>query len=435
MTDTFAAPMTQPMTDTYFSAPTRPRGVRRVLMDTGYALSAFFLALPAFVLVVTSLALGVGLAVLVGGVLLLWVAVMVARGFARFERIRLRGMLGKPADTPAYLCPRPEDGFWRKALLPLRDAQSWLDVVWSLVGLVTGTVAFSLAVAWWAAAAGGLSYWFWQRWIPYDPDQNTTLAELMGFGEGRHPEIVLNLVLGAFALLTLPLVVRFAAALHGSLAHVLLSSRAELQQEVRRVEGGREAARAAEAASLRRLERDIHDGPQQRLVRLSMDLGRARAQSDPERMRELIDQSLVQARETVDELRSLSRGIAPPLLVDRGLAAALGELTVRAPMPVEATIDVPDGLPPHIETAVYFVVAEALTNVAKHSGATRTTVGVWMETGGVEVRVEDDGTGGAHPAKGSGLAGLQQRVLAADGRLGVSSPEGGPTVVSAWLPV
>ena len=275
---------------------------------------------------------------LVGGLLVLWVAVMVARGFARVERIRLRGMLGKPAATPAYLCPRPEDSFWRKALLPLRDAQSWLDVVWCVVGLITGTAAFSLALAWWAAAAGGLTYWFWERWIPYDPDENTTLAELLGFGEGRHPEIVLNLVIGAFALLTLPLVMRFAAALHGSLAHVMLSSRAELQQEVRRVEGGRDAAREAEAASLRRLERDIHDGPQQRLVRLTMDLGRARSQlaDDPDRASETIDAALLQARETVDELRSLSRGIAPPLLVDRGLTAALGELTVRSEVPVEA---------------------------------------------------------------------------------------------------
>jgi signal transduction histidine kinase len=408
-----------------------------VFLDSGYALSAFFLALPAFVLVVVDLALGIGLAVLVGGLLLLWVGVMVARGFARFERIRLRGMLGKRAATPAYLCPRPEDGFWRKALLPLRDAQSWLDVVWCLVGLITGTIAFSLALAWWAAAAGGLTYWFWERWIPYDPDDNKTLAELLGFGEGRHPEIVLNLVIGAFALLTLPLVVRFAAALHGSLAHVLLSSRAELQQEVRRVEGGRDAARQAEAASLRRLERDIHDGPQQRLVRLTMDLGRARKQlaDDPDRVSETIDAALLQARETVDELRSLSRGIAPPLLVDRGLSAALGELTVRSEVPVEATIDVPNTLPPHVETAVYFVVAEALTNVAKHSGATRASVGVWMENGGVEVRIEDDGVGGAHPAKGSGLAGLHQRVLAADGRLEVSSPAGGPTVVVAFIPV
>ena len=417
--------------------PARPRGLRRVFYDSGYALSAFFIALPAFIVVVTDLALGIGLTVLVGGVLLLWVAVMVARGFARFERIRLRGMLGKPAETPAYLCPEHADSFWRKALLPLRDAQSWLDVVWCLVGLVTGTVAFAITLAWWAAALGGLSYWFWQRWIPYDRHDNTTLAELLGFGEGRHPEIVLNLVLGGVALLTLPLVTRFAATLHGSLAHVLLSSRAELQQEVRRVEGGREAARAAEASSLRRLERDIHDGPQQRLVRLSMDLGRARRQlaEDPDRAGETIDAALLQARETVAELRSLSRGIAPPLLVDRGLTAALGELTVRSEVPVEATIDVPDTLPPHVETAVYFVIAEALTNVAKHSGATRASVGVWVENGGVEVRVEDDGVGGAHPAKGSGLVGLQQRVLAADGRLEVSSPEGGPTVVSAYLPL
>jgi signal transduction histidine kinase len=232
-------------------------------------------------------------------------------------------------------------------------------------------------------------------------------------------------------------VARFAATVHGSLAAVLLTSRAELQEQVQRVEGGRAAAREAEAASLRRLERDIHDGPQQRLVRLSMDLGRARKQlgEDPVRAGETIDAALVQARETVDELRSLSRGIAPPLLVDRGLAAALRELTVRSDAPVEATIDVPDTLPPHVETAVYFVVAEALTNIAKHSGATRASVGVWLENGGVEVRIEDDGVGGAHPAKGSGLAGLQQRVLAADGRLEVSSPDGGPTVVSAWLPI
>ena len=433
MTDT----LIQPMTQTGTAEPDRPRGVRRVFLDSGYAISAFFLAVPAFVLVVVDLALGVGLTVLVGGVLLLSVGVMVARGFARFERIRLRGMLGKRAETPAYLCPRPEDGFWRRALLPLRDAQSWLDVVWCLVGLVTGTVAFSLALAWWAAAAGGLTYWFWQRWIPYDPDQDTTLADLLGFGEGRHPEIVLNLVIGAVALVTLPLVMRLAAALHGGLAHLLLSSRAELQHEVRRVEGGRDAARVAEATSLRRLERDIHDGPQQRLVRLSMDLGRARRQlaEDPERAGETLDAALLQARETVDELRSLSRGIAPPLLVDRGLAAALRELTVRSEVPVEATLEVSDTLPPHVETAVYFVVAEALTNVAKHSAATRASVGVWLENGGVEVRVEDDGAGGAHPAKGSGLAGLQQRVLAADGRLEVRSPAGGPTVVSAWIPV
>ena len=154
---------------------------------------------------------------------------------------------------------------------------------------------------------------------------------------------------------------------------------------------------------------------------------------DPSRAGETIDAALLQARETVDELRSLSRGIAPPLLVDRGLAAALGELTVaqRGPGRGDAST-CPATLPPHVETAVYFVVAEALTNVAKHSGATpRRRSASWMEHGDVEVRVEDDGVGGAHPAKGSGLAGLEQRVLAADGTLEVSSPPGGPTVVTA----
>ena len=441
MTDTIVLPMTDTATDPAFyeataSEPARPRGVRRVLYDSAYALSSFFIALPAFIVVVTDLALGLGLIIFIGGILLIWVAVMVARGFARFERIRMRGLLGKPAPTPAYICAAEGAGFWRKALTPLRDAQSWLDVVWALVGLVTGTVAFGLALVWWAGMVQGLTYWFWQRWVPFDPDEWSLVREL-GFENTRHNQSLLQLAIGVAMLLTLPWVMRFAAALHSSLAQVLLCSRAELQHEVRRVEGGREAARAAEAASLRRLERDIHDGPQQRLVRLQMDLGRIKKQlaEDPELAVQTVASALLQARETVEELRSLSRGIAPPLLVDRGLAAALGELTVRATVPVEATVDVPDSLPPHVETAVYFIVAEALTNVAKHSGATRTALGVWMENGGVQVRVEDDGVGGAHPAKGSGLAGLQQRVLAADGRLEVTSPEGGPTVVHAFLPV
>ena len=240
-----------------------------MLLDSGYALSAFFLALPAFVLVVVNLALGIGLIVLVGGLLLLWVAVMVARGFARVERIRLRGMLGRAGGDAGLPLPPARGRLLAQGAAARCATRSpgWTSCgAWS--GWSPAPSAFSLALAWWAAAAGGLTYWFWERWIPYDPDENTTLAELLGFGEGRHAEIVLNLVIGAVALLTLPLVVRFAAALHGSLAHVLLSSRAELQQEVRRVEGGRDAAREAEAASLRRLERDIHDGPQQRLVRL-----------------------------------------------------------------------------------------------------------------------------------------------------------------------
>jgi signal transduction histidine kinase len=439
MTETVTMPTATPAPTPVPSpvpASGRPGGVRRVLLESAYSLSAFPIALVAFIVVIIDLSLGLALAVFVGGILLISVGVMVARGFARFERIRLRGMLGRPAATPRYVCARPGDGFWRRSLTPLKDAQSWLDVVWSLVGLVTGTLAFAVTLVWWVAAGTGLTYWFWQRWVPQGDDEEG-LASLLGFGAGRTPESLANLAVGAVLLLTLPFAVRLVTTIHASLASVLLSSRAELQHEVARVEGGRDAARAAEAESMRRLERDIHDGPQQRLVRLTMDLGRAKRQvsDDPDRAAATIDEALAQARETVAELRSLSRGIAPPLLVDRGLSAALEEMLAQSVVPVDSRIDVPTQLPPHVETAVYFVVAEALTNVAKHSAATAASVSVVDAGSQVEVRVEDDGIGGAHPAKGLGLAGLRQRLTAVDGTMEVSSPEGGGTVLVARIPV
>ncbi|WP_243058980.1 sensor histidine kinase [Nocardioides sp. SR21] len=417
------------------AAPARPRGLRRVLLESGYALSAFPIALCAFLVVIIDITLGVALAIFIGGVLLISVGVMVARGFARFERIRMRGMLGRTAPTPTYVCAPEGSGFWRRSLTPLRDPQSWLEVVWAIVGLVTGTVAFAITLVWWAAAATGLTYWFWQQWIPDDPD-GKTLAELIGLGDGRMAESLLQLGIGLAFLLTLPFAVRLAATIHASLAQVLLCSRAELQTEVARVQGSRDAARMAEAESLRRLERDIHDGPQQRLVRLSMDLGRARKQldQDPERAAATIDEALAQTRETVAELRSLSRGIAPPLLVDRGLAAALDEMLTQSVVPLTSTVEVSDDLPPHVETAVYFVVAEALTNIAKHSAAKSASVVVVTRDGVVEVRVVDDGVGGAHPSKGLGLTGLRQRLAAVDGTLEVTSPEWNGTTVVARIP-
>jgi signal transduction histidine kinase len=199
----------------------------------------------------------------------------------------------------------------------------------------------------------------------------------------------------------------------------------------------RDSAVSAEATALRRLERDIHDGPQQRLVRLAMDLGRARQQldSDPAAARATLDEALGQTRETLDELRALSRGIAPPILTDRGLAAALHALAARGVIPVRLTVDPElDRLPAVVESTAYFVVAEALTNVAKHSRATSCAVAVGLAHGRLQVAVVDDGQGGAHAAKGHGLAGLADRVRAAGGTLGVVSPDGGPTEIRAELP-
>lgn len=412
----------------------KPSIMQRLWRDTAYGLSALPLAVIGFVVVITGVALSAGLLVIWFGVAVLAGTMFAMRGLAHLERLRLRNLQGRPALSPVYRVAPPDAGLVRRVLTPLRDPQSWLDALWGVVGFVTGVFAFVFTVTWWASAAGGVTYWFWQRWLP---DDDFTLAEQVGLGEGQRAESMLYLFVGVIVLLTLPLVVRAVTATHAGLASALLSSRAELQQEVRRVAGSREAAHRAEADSLRRLERDIHDGPQQRLVRLTMDLGRARKQMthDPQRASETIEAALTQARETVDELRSLSRGIAPPLLVDRGLRVALEEMLRGSVVPVQPTIDVPDQLPPQVETAVYFVVSEALTNIAKHSGADQAAVSVTTADDAVTVRVEDDGIGGAHESKGLGLAGLRQRLAGVDGALGVTSPAGGPTLLEARIPI
>lgn len=403
--------------------------------ETVFNLLSLPLALLAFVVGVTGLAVGVATSPLLVGLGVLVLTAYAGRVMAHAERIRIRRILGRPCPTPDYLRADPEDRWRRRVLTSLRDAQSWLDLSWMVLGFVTGLLAFVVTVVWWAAVAGGLTYWFWQQFLP-QPGQGETLAALLGLGEGRRPEIWLNTFFGLVALVTLPWAVRSVAALHAGLARLLLSGRAELQAEVSRAQTGRAAARVAEASALRRLERDIHDGPQQRLIRLSMDLGRARKQleSDPDAVRVILDEALANARGTVEDLRALSRGIAPPVLVDRGLVAALEEAAVRCPVPVETRLEVPAGLAPYLETAVYFVVSECLANVAKHSQATRAGIAVKPHDGWLRVEVVDDGQGGAHPGKGHGLAGLEQRVLAADGTLTVVSPPGGPTRITAEVP-
>lgn len=239
------------------------------------------------------------------------------------------------------------------------------------------------------------------------------------------------------ALVTLPFAARLAATAHASLASVMLTSRAELQGRVARVEESRDSAHRAEAESLRRLERDIHDGPQQRLVRLGMDLGRARVQlaKDPETAARTLDDAVAQTRAAVEELRALSRGIAPPLLVDRGLVAAVEEMASGQPIPVRVSADVPSDLPLAVQTAAYFVVAEALTNVVKHSGADRADVRLVVVEGQLQVTVDDDGSGGASALPGHGLLGLQERLDGVDGRLLLASPVGGPTRLRAEVPL
>ncbi|MEN3280905.1 MAG: hypothetical protein V7607_2045 [Solirubrobacteraceae bacterium] len=193
---------------------------------------------------------------------------------------------------------------------------------------------------------------------------------------------------------------------------------------------------AAADAERRRIERDLHDGAQQRLVALAtmLSLAEARFKTDPERAGELVARAREEAELAVKDLRDLARGIHPAVLSDLGLAAALEALAARAPVPVQVSGVPSDALPPAVEAAAYFVTAEALTNVAKYAHASECSVCLSLEDGRLRVEIRDDGVGGADPSTGSGLLGLQDRVEALDGSLEVDSPPGDGTAVIIELP-
>ncbi|TFV64967.1 UNVERIFIED_ORG: sensor histidine kinase [Bacillus sp. AZ43] len=423
------------------SAPPRPdrRGglLRQLLVDTGYTLTSFPVAIAAFVVVVAGLALGAGLLVVWVGVAVLALTLLAARGFATVERAWLPSVLGRPVPQPAYLTAegRPV----RKLITPLRDPQTWLDALHGLVRFPAAIASFVVTVTSWAVALGGLTYGLWDWALPdasLDPDNND-LLELLGFESSAGARITLYTVVGiVFAFLT-PFVVRAVALLQAQLGRVMLTSRAATQAELGRLAEGRDKAVAAEAVALRRLERDIHDGPQQQLVRLNMDLARAQRQleRDPQAARDALGEAAGLARETLEDLRALSRGIAPPVLADRGLAAALAAVAARSAVPVDLAVDLPtERLAPVTENTAYFVVSEALANVAKHSDATVCRVDVRCTGDRLRVVIEDDGVGGAVLAPGHGLAGLADRLQAVDGTFTVESPRGGPTRMTAELP-
>jgi signal transduction histidine kinase len=210
-----------------------------------------------------------------------------------------------------------------------------------------------------------------------------------------------------------------------------------LRERVDDLRHARQRIIAAADAERRRIERDLHDGAQQRMVAVAVTLGLAqsRFESDPKGASELIAQAREEAQLAVKELRELARGIHPAVLSDRGLAAALEALAGRAPVPVEVS-GVPDRpLSPDIEAAAYFVTAEALTNVAKYANASCASVTLALADGCLRLSVEDDGVGGADPAMGSGLRGLRDRVDALDGRLDIQSPIGEGTTLTVEMPL
>src|SRR4051794_4308678 len=402
--------------------------LRRFGSDFAYQLSTLPASILAFTVVVGGASLAAAAIGVIVGLPLLLVIFALLRWNARLERRRTGWALGRPIPE-AY---RRRDGNWlRRLRVVAGDPQSWKDLAWLAV---VGTLGFASAVivlTMWATIAGLLVLPAWSWSLPNDGvDFGVFRADSLG-------EAFIGVDIGLVAIPLAYVLQRWMSEGLLRLSKVLLSPSREaaLEARVGQLAATRAGAVDAASAELQRIERDLHDGAQARLVALAMDLGMAeeRFARDPDGARELVGEAREEAKRALAELRDLARGIRPSLLAERGLGAALTALAARSAIPARVDLDVPDGLPDAVETATWFVVSEALANTGKHSGAARVLVSVGRAEDRLVVQVVDDGVGGAS-AGGHGLTGLRKRVEALDGTLAVSSPAAGPTAIRAELP-
>jgi signal transduction histidine kinase len=385
-----------------------------------------------FTVIVVLLSLGFGLLpAFLLGVPVTAFTLLVAGVLARFERARLAVYLGEFIPSPD---PAGAEGVgWLRATL--RSGLRWRATLYMVLLLPMSGVGFSLVVAFWSAGLVGLSLPVWESLLPAGASSI--------FGDmGAARRLVPAAAIGAAALMIAPWVTRGWAGLSAWLARSLLgpSQGEKLSLRVGELETTRTRVVDAADAERRRIERDLHDGAQQRLVALAVDLGRVRGklEADPSASAEataMVVAAHEEAKRALTELRDLVRGIHPAVLADRGLDAALSALAARCPIPVTVASDLGarGRCSPSAEAVAYFVVAESLTNVAKHAAATRAAVTAQLEDGQLLVSVTDDGRGGANPG-GAGLRGLADRAAALDGSLAVGSPVGGPTTITVRLP-
>jgi signal transduction histidine kinase len=406
--------------------------VTSMIKNTGRNLAViigmFALSLTAFIACTTLFSVGVSLLVLVVGLFIL-VGCLIVAGWASRMTMALLSYAG--IELPRTHYPAAGPGF-RGKLRRLAYAQSWRDLLHVLVNFILSIITFSLALTWVFGGLGGVTYWFWSQWLP-QPNQG--LPALLGY-PSRFADITFNSVAGAVLLITTPLMLPGLVRLHSAVGYALLVDETPaLRQQVSELTQSRTAAGEAEVHTLRRLERDLHDGPQQRLVRLGMDLSAAqrRLDDDPAQARALLDEAMRQSQDALAEIRTLSRGIAPPILAEQGLLAAITALAARGTVPTSVEVDDVQ-LSDAAQNAAYFVVAEALANMEKHSQARSASVEVRRLGALAVINITDDGVGGASLAKGHGLSGLVDRLAGVDGTLTVSSPAGGPTSLTATIP-
>ncbi|MFE7098022.1 sensor histidine kinase [Streptomyces erythrochromogenes] len=351
-------------------------------------------AVLGFVYAVVMVSTAGGLSVTAIGLPLLAVGLFLSRQMGRLERARARLLLGVRVEEPTPIPgPRRSGGFFPWLWTSIKDPVAWRTVLYQLIRLPWAVLTFTVVLT------------------------------------------------GLFVLWpVLPYLVRLLANADRAMVRGLLSPSDGLERRIAELESDRGVVVDTAAADLRRIERDLHDGAQARLVALAMGLGLAKEKllEDPEGAAAMVDEAHGEVKLALQELRDLARGIHPAVLTDRGLDAALSSVAARCVVPVKVLVDLPSGQEARpaeaIEGIAYFVVSELLQNVSKHARARGATVEVWRAGGRLLIRVSDDGRGGADTSAGSGLAGLAERLDAVDGVLVVDSPEGEGTVVSAELP-
>ena len=355
---------------------------------------------------------------------------------AQGERYRLARFLGCAVPSPYRQLP--QGPLLARASVRVRDPATWRDLTYLTLLLPVGAIEAAVVIG---ALALPLVTIVLPMWLFVAFPEGVPLGQGVRVDTPPEALIIAIIALPISAFVGYLLIIGVFRA-HAALGWALLwpSKRERLTRRVEELAESRSRAVEAAIAERRRIERDLHDGAQQRLVSLGISLGMAREKiaADPQTARELVEEAHGEVKRTLAEIRDLVRGIHPAVLSDRGLDAAISALAARCPVPVESNVEL-DGRPPEAaETTAYFVVAETLANVAKYSEASEAQVFVRREykpQDQLVVEVVDDGKGGANSEAGTGLAGLTDRLAALDGRLFIESPTGGPTRVRAELPI
>jgi len=368
--------------------------------------------------------------------ILITVGVPLLLGVTALERAVLRryrrwagGVLGTEIPSP-YRLP-PSRGPVAKVRAITTDPATWRDLAWMVLNAPLSVVVGIVPLALWLSGVEGLVMPFVWMFGGRDVDYVFLYGDTPG-------SFALAPVLGGLLLAIAWRVTPWATRTHAVVARWLLAptARATLSSRVRELADSRADTVDAQAAELRRIERDLHDGAQARLVALGMSLGMAEdlMARDPDAAKALLAEARESSTLALSELRSLVRGIHPPVLADRGLDGAVRALGLALPLPVEIDVELVGRPQAPVESAVYFAVAETLTNVAKHSGATSAWIRIRHTDDRLAVMIGDDGHGGATVTPGGGLRGIERRLAAFDGTLGLASPVGGPTIVTLELP-